>query len=205
MPEAPAVGFGDQVALLIEEIDVVDLLDGPAGKARLMFDDVLQVGFGGNRVVAANDLVPAPVGARPHRMDAGQPADMAGNDPARAEEEARQRDHVAELRLRRVFGDAPERIVVADAVRVVADVVARGLVAPWLGGHTDLHADALAQLVEPLLGDLRKRAFSRRQHGSYPSWIFQMARSRSRNTLRLTLPAGVFGSSGTKLTRRGYS
>jgi hypothetical protein len=33
-------------------------------------------------------------------------------------------------------------------MRVVADVVARRLVAPRLGGRADLDADALAQLVE---------------------------------------------------------
>src|SRR5882757_4389782 len=40
--EAPAVGAGDEVAVLIEEIDMVGLLDGAAGEARLMLDDVLQ-------------------------------------------------------------------------------------------------------------------------------------------------------------------
>jgi len=55
---------------------------------------------------------------------------------------------------RRVGRIAPEGIVVADAVRVVADVVAGGLVAPGLEGVGDRHPDPAAQVVEALLGDL---------------------------------------------------
>ena len=140
-----------QVAVLVEEIDVIGLLHGAAGEARLVLDEVLQPRLGRDRRrCGCTVLCQCPVGARPHGVDAGQAADIAGHDAAGGEQEARQRDHVAELRLGGVFRNAPQRIVVADAVGVVADVVARCLVAPRLGGHADLHADALAQRVQAL-------------------------------------------------------
>ena len=101
----------------------------------------------------------------------------------------------------RVLRHAPQRIVVADAVGVVADVVARRLVAPRLGRRADLDADALAQLVQPfsvILGKLRSMV-------AVDISRLLLAASRSRSTLRLTLPAGVLGSSATNATRRGYS
>jgi hypothetical protein len=41
----PAVGFGDHVAVLVEEVDVVDLLEAAAGETRLVLDQVFQVGL----------------------------------------------------------------------------------------------------------------------------------------------------------------
>src|SRR5205807_2148785 len=38
-PEAPAIRFGDEVALLVEETDMIGLLNRPAGEARLMLDE----------------------------------------------------------------------------------------------------------------------------------------------------------------------
>ena len=114
---------------------------------------------GRDLVVAVHRLVPVPVGARPHGVDTRQAADITRYDPAGREQERRQRDHIAELGLPRIFGDAPQRIVVADAVRVVADVVACGLVAPRLGGLADLDADARAKRIEAFVGDLGKAAF----------------------------------------------
>src|SRR3546814_10136615 len=61
---------------------------------------------------------------------------------------------------RRVVRIAPQRVVVADAMRVVADVVARGLMAPRLGGVFDFVANALAQGIEALLRDPGKRSFA---------------------------------------------
>src|SRR5262249_1937323 len=85
-----------------------------------------------------------------------EPADVARDDPARGEEKARRRQDSAPARAGRVLGIAPEWVVVADPVRVVTDVVARGLVAPGLERVGDLDADAAAQVVQPLLGDLGK-------------------------------------------------
>src|SRR5204863_3936201 len=113
-PEAPAIRFGDEVALLVEEIDVVGLLDRAARETGLMLDEVLQLGLGRNHVVAPDGLVPGPVGARPHGVDTGQPPDIARHDAAGAEQEARQRDDATMIGLGGVFGIAPERIVVAD-------------------------------------------------------------------------------------------
>src|SRR4029434_4295007 len=40
--KAPGVGAGKLVARLIVEVDMIDLLDGPAGKARVMLDEVFE-------------------------------------------------------------------------------------------------------------------------------------------------------------------
>ncbi len=101
-------------------------------------------------------LCQRPVRARPHRVHARQAADVARDDAAGREQEAGQRDDAAVRGLRRVVRIAPQRIVVADAVRVVPDVVAGRLVAPRLLRGADLDADALAQVVQALLGDLRE-------------------------------------------------
>jgi hypothetical protein len=152
--EAPRVAGREQVAgALVVEIDVIDLLDRAAREARLMLDEVLQVSARCDRRVAPDRLVPLEVRAGPHRVDAGHAADVAARDAAAREQERRQRDDVAVGRAASVLGIAPERVVVADAVRVVTDVVARGLVAPRLDRVLDRLADAPAQLVERRVGD----------------------------------------------------
>ncbi|MPM85115.1 hypothetical protein SDC9_132192 [bioreactor metagenome] len=156
--EAPAVGLGHLVALLVEEVDVVDLLHGTACKARLVLHQILQMRLGGDGVVTVHRLVPRPVRSRPHRMHARQPAHIARDDAAGGEQKARQRHDAAVLRLGSVVRVAPQRIVVANAMRVVANVVARGLMAPRLGRLADLYTDALAQVIQALVGDLGKAA-----------------------------------------------
>src|SRR4030095_921516 len=79
---------------------------------------------------------------------------VAGDDAARGEEEARGRDDAAPASLRGVGGVAPERIVVADAVGVMADAVARRLVAPRLERVGDLDTDAFAEGLEALGGGI---------------------------------------------------
>src|SRR5690606_11675147 len=165
--EAPAVGFGNLVAFLVEEIHMVDLLDRAARKARLVLDQVFKIGFGADFVVAAYGLVPGPVGPRPHGVHAGQAAHVSGNDAAGGKQKAGQGDDAAIAGVLRVLRVAPQRVVVANAVRIVADVVARGLVAPGFGRGADLYADAGAQLVQAAFGDLGKTAcgFGLGQHG----------------------------------------
>ncbi len=41
--EAPAIRFGDEIALLVEKINVVDLLDRTACKSGLMLDKLFEV------------------------------------------------------------------------------------------------------------------------------------------------------------------
>ena len=53
------------------------------------------------------------------------------------------------LRLGRVLRIAPQRVVVTDAMRIVANVVARGLVAPWLDRARHRLTNAAAKIVEP--------------------------------------------------------
>ena len=42
--ETPAIGLGHQIAMLVEKIDVVDLLDRPSRKPRLVFDEIFEIG-----------------------------------------------------------------------------------------------------------------------------------------------------------------
>ncbi len=155
--KAPAVGGGDEVPALVVEVDVIDLLDRAARERRLVLDQLLEPRLGRDRVVAPHREVPCPVRPGPHRVHARQPADVARDDPARGKEKARRRDHATPACAGGVLGIAPERVVVADTVRVVAQVVARGLVAPRLERVRDLDADPAAQVLEALLGDLRKK------------------------------------------------
>ncbi len=164
--EAPAIRLGEQLALLVAELHVVDLLHRAAREARLVLDQVLEPRLGRDLVVAPRRLVPRPVRARPHGVHAREPAHVARDDAARREEEARQRDDPAVARARRVGRVAPERVVVADAVGVVADVVAGGLVAPRLERVGDGHADAPAQVLEALRGDLGEELLGLGRHGS---------------------------------------
>ena len=155
--KAPTVGGRHHLAALVVEIHVIDLLDRAAGEPRLMLDQVLQPGLGADRVVALHGQMPGPVGAGPHRVHAGQAADIAGNDPAGREQETRQRDDAAPARARRIVRIAPQRIVVADAMRVVADRVARRLVAPGLQRVLDPHVHASSQRIQRFVGDLREQ------------------------------------------------
>src|SRR5690625_1808366 len=154
--EHPAVGVGDQVTVLVVEVNVIDLLEGTTGEAGLMLNQVFQIRFGVDHVVAQNRLVPVPVGAGPHGVNAGQAATVAGDDAAGAEQEAGQRDDGAVLGVLGVFGVAPQRVVVADAVSVVTDAVTGRFIVPRLNGIGDLDADALAEVGQAFLGDLGK-------------------------------------------------
>lgn len=53
----------------------------PHLKAGLMLDQVFQMRFGADRVVAEYRFVPCPVGTGPHGVHAGQTSAIAGNDP----------------------------------------------------------------------------------------------------------------------------
>src|SRR4030095_9143929 len=80
--EAPAVRPRHELAVLVVEVHVIDLLDGPAGERRLVGDQVLQPRLGGDGVVAAHGQVPVPVCAGPHGVHAGQAAHVARDDAA---------------------------------------------------------------------------------------------------------------------------
>ena len=123
---------------------------------------------------------PAEVGAAVHRVDAGQAADVAGDDPIHREED----------RGRRHAGAGPEGVAVADAVGPVADGVAAGDLDVGLRpSHGAAHQGS--QRGERVVGDRGKA------HGV--SWL------RVRSAWRSTLPAGVRGSASTKRTCRGNS
>src|SRR6266702_1818655 len=50
--EHPRVAFRNLVALLVEEVYVIDLLEGPTGKTGLVLDQILQMRLGGDAVAA---------------------------------------------------------------------------------------------------------------------------------------------------------
>src|SRR5690606_36321672 len=105
--KAPAVGLGDLVAVLVVELDVVNLLDGPACKARLVRNQGLKRGFRRDFIVASHRFMPGPVCAGPHGVYAGQAANVARNDAVRGEQETGQCNNAAVFRLGRVLGIAP--------------------------------------------------------------------------------------------------
>ena len=181
--EHPGVAVGNLVAVLVEEIDVIDLLKGAAGKAGLVLDQILQVRLGGDGVAAQHGLVPRPVRARPHGMNARKTAAVAGHDAAGGEQKARQRHDGAVARFLGIGRIGPQRVVVADAVRVVANAVARRLVIPRLDRIGDRHADALAKVVETLFGDLGEAVgggFGDGLHSSSPEKFSVRSRPRLR-------------------------
>ena len=140
--EAPRVaGDKRRAGLLVEQLDVVDLLERPPGEARLVLDEVFQVGGGRDLGVTTDRLVPRKVSTGPHGVHARQAAHVARENAAEGEGEARRRDHGAVARARCVARVTPQGVVVADAVSVVADVVARGLVAPRFDRVGDRDAD----------------------------------------------------------------
>ena len=90
--EHPGVALRNLVAVLVEEVDVVDLLEGATGEPGLVLDQILQMRLGGDHVVAQHRLVPGPVGTGPHGVNARKTAAVARDDAAGREQEARQRD-----------------------------------------------------------------------------------------------------------------
>jgi hypothetical protein len=91
-------------------------------------------------------------------VNAGKAAAIARDNAAGGEQEAWQRNDGAVPGLPGIGRIAPQRVVVADAMGVVTDGVTGRLVVPRLHRVGDLDADARAQVVETLLGDLRKAA-----------------------------------------------
>src|SRR3990167_6973540 len=154
--EYPRIRFSNFVAMLVEEIDVVDLLECTAGKLGLMLNQIFQIGFGSDDVIAQHRFVPGPVGAGPHRVHTRQATAITGNQPAGGEQETGQRNDRTVLGFGRVFRIAPQRVVVADAVSVVTDRVTGGFVVPRLDCVGDLDANALAQLGQTLFSYFRK-------------------------------------------------
>src|SRR6202011_4161949 len=129
--KAPAIALSDHLAVLIVKFAVIDLLDRAAGKTGLMLDQLLQPRLGRELIAEQHRPVPHGVDAGEHRVHARQSADVAAERAVEREDERRRRGD-ASLRLRPVLRVAPQRIVVADAVGPVTDVVARRFVTPWL-------------------------------------------------------------------------
>src|SRR5712691_9076113 len=66
--KAPGVGTGKLVARFIVEVDMIDLLDGTAGKARVMLDEVFEIRAGRNLGIAVDGFRPGEGTAGKHRV-----------------------------------------------------------------------------------------------------------------------------------------
>jgi hypothetical protein len=59
-----------------------------------------------------------------------------------------------------IGGITPKRIVIANAVGIVSNIVPSSLVTPRLGGSADFDADAPSQIIQTFLCDFRKISLS---------------------------------------------
>ena len=157
-----------------------------------------------DRIVAVHDLVPVPVRARPHGVNAWNAPDIARDNSTGTEQEARQRNNSAIAAFRRIRRLAPQRIVIAYSMCIVADIVPRCLIAPRLSRFTDLYADSPSQTLKAGFRDPGEFSFCLHTclHGivhfnGHQIYVVTTACSRARSALRFTLPAGFLGSSVT--------
>src|SRR5262245_11747858 len=90
--KTPGIRTGELVARLIVEVDVIDLLDGAAGEARVMFDEIFEIGAGGNLGVTMDGPVPGEVTAGEHGVHAGESTHIATRNAATGKEERGQSD-----------------------------------------------------------------------------------------------------------------
>lgn len=117
------VDWGDQLAALVAEAGMIDLLDGAPGEARLLLLDFLQVALWGDAVVAPDGEEPLPAGAGIHRMHPRKPTHIAPDDTAHGVQDSWGCYYVAVPRLLSVLLVAPQRISIADAMRPVPNSV----------------------------------------------------------------------------------
>src|SRR5262245_50213872 len=64
--KTPGIRTGELAVLLVVEVDVIDLLDGAAGEARVMFDEIFEIGTGSNLSITMDRPVPGEVTAGEH-------------------------------------------------------------------------------------------------------------------------------------------
>ena len=118
---------------------MVDLLDGAPGEAGVVFDQILEVGRRTDGRAADDRLVPGQIGPGPHGVHTRQAPHVPREDPAESEHEAGRGDDRPVSSRFGIVGIAPQRVVIADPVGVMANVVAGCLVTPRLdrGRHRD--------------------------------------------------------------------
>src|SRR2546429_3427131 len=180
-PETPRLRLADDRPGVVRERRAIGLLDRPVCERRGLLLEVEQDALARDTVALADLSPPAKIRARVHRVNAREPGDVARDDPVHREEDRRRRDSCR----------GPERVAVADPMGPMADRVARRDLDVGLGA-SDLLADQRPERGERLDGDRREAA-----HVRPPA--------RSRSARRSVFPAGVFGSSSTSSTARGYS
>src|SRR5262249_25480110 len=147
----------DEVAILVAEVDAVDLLDRAPGEPAAVLDELLELRGHLEAGAPPDQPVPLPVRAREHRVDARQTTDVAAHNPVGRIEERRRSEQVPVWSLPGVLLIAPQRVGVADAVRPVADRVLRRLFDMRLR-QMDVLADARTKRLELRLGDAGRRS-----------------------------------------------
>src|SRR3989441_138453 len=162
--KTPGINTGELVIRLVVEVDVIDLLDGAAGEARVMLDEIFEIGAGGNLSVAMDGLVPGEVTASEHGVHTGESTHIATHNAATGKEERGQGDDVPIPRGLAVGRITPQRVVVTDPVRIVPNIVAGGFVAPRLKGVLDALTNTLAERIERLVSDADKLPTDRLWH-----------------------------------------
>src|SRR4029450_10308545 len=197
--KAPGVGAGKLVARFIIEVNMIDLLDGPAGKACVMLDEVFEIGAGRNLGITVNGLIPGEVAAGKHRVYAWEPADIATDNAATGEEKRREGNDVPVTRGLAVGRITPERVIIADAMGVVPNVVTGGFVAPRLERVLDALTNALPECIQGLVGDADKLAAYRLCHACSFCVLFVYSASRRGLECWVLLAQG----SAVDLPRRG--
>src|SRR5262249_31254673 len=113
-----------------------------------MLDEIFEIGAGANLGVPMDGLVPGEVTAGEHCVHAGESAHVATHNAATGKEKRGRGDDVPIPRGLAVGRITPQRVVVTDPVRIVPDIVARGLVAPRLRGVLDTLANTLPKRGE---------------------------------------------------------
>src|SRR5215510_5002396 len=146
--KTPRIRTGDLSIRLVVEVDMIDLLDGAASEARVMLDEIFEIGAGGNLGVAMDGLVPGEVTAGEHGVHAGESTHIATHNAATGKEERGQSDDVPIPRGFAIGRITPQRVVVTDPVRIVPNIVARDFVTPWLRRALDALPNTLAERSE---------------------------------------------------------
>src|SRR5215831_4371981 len=164
--KTPGIRTGEVGIRPVVEVDVIDLLDGAASEARVMLDEIFEIGAGGNLGVAMDGPVPGEVTAGEHGVHPGESTHIATHNAATGKEERGQGNDVPILCGLAIGRITPQRVVVTNPVRIVPNIVTGGFVAPWLKGVLDALPNTLAECGERLVGDADKLPTNRLRHAS---------------------------------------
>src|SRR5579883_3391155 len=149
----PAFARRIPLGALIIKFTAVDLLDGAAGKAGVMLNQILEPGSRCELVPEHYRSVPGDVDARKHRVNSRKAANVSTEGTVKRKNKRRRCKQASIRRASRIIRVAPEWIVITDTVRPMPDIVAGCFVAPGFERVFDWHINQFAQFGETLLSD----------------------------------------------------